>query len=288
MKKKMKLLIAILIAIFAMSSTIKSEAAVKVVKFKTTTTYKILKGEKLRLYVKGYKSNQKSKKVKWKSSNKIIATVSQKGVVTGKKGGTCKITATVKNKKYTTKIFVFTGENTVYEDDENPEEPADRYDINVTKINQEKKTLYVGQAFSLKITGTKKKITWKSSDSNIANVSSSGKVTAKSEGKVTITASFEDSSYVYKHTCKITVLPEWADAKTIEKSYGVEFLYYGDSIHILAASSSLTGMTNSALITDVPEIMEINVIYGDEIRYKYNGTDIFFNLSDLNNLDIID
>lgn len=129
MKRKIKLFVVVLFAIFTISSSLKSEAAVKVVTFKTSTTYKILKGEKLRLYVKGYENNKKSKKVKWKSSNKKIATISKNGVVIGKKGGTCKITATVKKKKYTTKIFVFTGENKKYEYDADPEDPVDRYDI---------------------------------------------------------------------------------------------------------------------------------------------------------------
>lgn len=98
MKRKIKLLVVSLIAILALSFSLKGEAAVKIVKIKTSTTYKIQKGEKLKLYVKGYKSSKKSKKVKWKSSNKKIATVSKKGIVTGKKGGTCKITATVKRR----------------------------------------------------------------------------------------------------------------------------------------------------------------------------------------------
>lgn len=118
------MIISVLICILLVS--IPCKATTKQVKFKVTVTYKIQKGEKLRLYVKGY---EKSKKVKWKSSNKKVATVSQKGVVTGKKGGTCKITATVGKKKYKVKIFVFAGENTKYEYDADPEDPVDRYDI---------------------------------------------------------------------------------------------------------------------------------------------------------------
>ena len=43
-------------------------------------------------------------KIKWKSSNKSVATVSSKGVVKGKKGGTCTITA--KRGKYTMKCKI--------------------------------------------------------------------------------------------------------------------------------------------------------------------------------------
>ena len=49
--------------------------------------------------------NAKAGQVKWKSSNKKVATVS-KGVVTGVKEGTAKITATYKDKKYTCKVTV--------------------------------------------------------------------------------------------------------------------------------------------------------------------------------------
>ena len=45
-------------------------------------------------------------KVKWSRSNKTVASVSKKGVVTGKKAGKIKITATYKGKKYTAVITV--------------------------------------------------------------------------------------------------------------------------------------------------------------------------------------
>lgn len=47
-----------------------------------------------------------SKKPKWKSSNKTIASVSRKGTVTAKKAGKATITATLGKKKYTCKITV--------------------------------------------------------------------------------------------------------------------------------------------------------------------------------------
>ncbi len=47
-----------------------------------------------------------SAKVTWSSSNKAVATVSTKGVVSAKKAGTATITATVNKKKYTCKVTV--------------------------------------------------------------------------------------------------------------------------------------------------------------------------------------
>ena len=52
-------------------------------------------GKSVRLKLKNAK-----KKVKWKSANKKIATVSAKGVVRGKKAGKTKITAKCKGKKF--------------------------------------------------------------------------------------------------------------------------------------------------------------------------------------------
>ena len=46
--------------------------------------------------------------VKWKSSNKKVATVSKKGIVTGKKRGTVTITAKTAGKKLKCKVFVGT------------------------------------------------------------------------------------------------------------------------------------------------------------------------------------
>lgn len=69
------------------------------------------------------------------------------------------------------------------------------------KINTKKKTLKVKQSYTLKISGTKKKVKWTSSNNKVATVSSKGKVTAKKKGTATITATVGNKKY----TCKITV-----------------------------------------------------------------------------------
>lgn len=69
------------------------------------------------------------------------------------------------------------------------------------KISKTKITLNKGQAVTLKITGTKEKVTWRSSDKKVAIVNSKGKVTAKATGTAAITATVSGKRY----TCKITV-----------------------------------------------------------------------------------
>lgn len=83
--------------------------------------------------------------------------------------------------------------------------------IKVSKVtlNKTGATLMKNETLALKATVTpsnaaNKAVTWKSSNTKIATVSSSGKVTAKSPGTVTITCTTKDGSG-QKATCKITV-----------------------------------------------------------------------------------
>lgn len=78
------------------------------------------------------------------------------------------------------------------------------------KLNQKKVSLEVGKTKQLKLTGTKKAVTWSSSKKSVATVSKSGKVTAKSAGTATITA----KSSGKKYTCKVTVTAKKADNQT--------------------------------------------------------------------------
>lgn len=69
------------------------------------------------------------------------------------------------------------------------------------KINKTKASIYVGKTVQLKVTGTKKKVTWKSSNKKIATVTSKGKVKGVKKGTAKITATVSKKKY----TCKVTV-----------------------------------------------------------------------------------
>lgn len=69
------------------------------------------------------------------------------------------------------------------------------------KINKSKVTIYVGNTYILKISGTSAKTKWTTSDKSVATVSSKGKVTGKKKGTATITATVGSKKY----TCKVTV-----------------------------------------------------------------------------------
>ena len=118
-----------------------------------------------------------SKELTYKSSNNAVATVTNKGVITAKKKGTCKITVTsIYNSKVKGTIKV-----TVSKKKQN------------AKITLEKKkaTIAVGKTTTVKVKSLKgisaKGVKFASSNKKVATVSSKGKVTAKKAGTATIT-----------------------------------------------------------------------------------------------------
>lgn len=70
------------------------------------------------------------------------------------------------------------------------------------KISNKTLSLSVDDTKTLTITGTTKKVTWTSDNKTVATVSSKGKVTAKSAGEATITATVNKKVL----TCKVTVV----------------------------------------------------------------------------------
>ena len=69
------------------------------------------------------------------------------------------------------------------------------------KISKTSVTLIKGQTSQLKITGTKKKVSWSTSSKKVATVTSKGQVTAKTKGAAKITAKVSGKKY----TCKVKV-----------------------------------------------------------------------------------
>ena len=69
------------------------------------------------------------------------------------------------------------------------------------KLNKTSLTLTKGKSYTLKVKGTSKKVTWKSSKKSVASVSQKGRVTAKKTGKTTVVATVAKKKY----SCKVTV-----------------------------------------------------------------------------------
>lgn len=136
-------------------------------------------------------SNASSTRVYWKSSNTSVASVNSSGLVSAKKVGTATITASTANgKKATCKVTVKT--------------PS----VSSIKLNKTTLTMTGGKTYTLKATispsGANKKVIWTSSNTSVATVSSSGKITAKNAGTAIITVTSQDNKNKTA-TCKVTV-----------------------------------------------------------------------------------
>lgn len=208
-KKMFTVMLALCVALSMAMASVTANAATKKPKkiyLKATSTTVDIKG-KVKVSVYKTKPSKASKSVKWKSSNKKVATVSKSGYVTGKKKGTVKITATSKKRKKVKKTIK----------------------IKVTNLKAKSVTLNKKSASLLKGEKTQVKatvkgqtgfynqgVTWKSSNTSVATVTSKGIVTAKKAGKTTITATEKGGSK--KATCSVTVQPDLvvdANAKTV-------------------------------------------------------------------------
>lgn len=121
-------------------------------------------------------------KVTWISSNKKVATVNSKGVITAKAKGTAVITATCGEYKATCKVTV-----------KNPSLKLTKTSANV-KVGKTTK-------ITAKVTPSGK-ITYKSSNSKIATVSSKGVVKGKKKGIAKITVTCNGVKKVFTVTVK--------------------------------------------------------------------------------------
>lgn len=92
---------------------------------------------------------------------------------------------------------------------------ADYVEAASVKLSRTSVTLSAGKSTTLKLNGTKKKPTWKSSNKNVASVSSTGKVKGLKAGTATITAKVGKKQY----SCKVTVI---VDYKSLYQKYMAE------------------------------------------------------------------
>ena len=140
-------------------------------------------------------SNATNKKLKYTSSDSKVAEVSASGLVTAKSEGEARIraAATDGSDEYAVCYVTVTGKAKV---------------TGIT-LNQTSATLGRGKKLALKAAispsyASNKKVVWKSGNTRVATVDSSGNVTAKAPGRTKITVtSAENSSY--QASCTVTV-----------------------------------------------------------------------------------
>ena len=201
--KNAKKIIAFLMALTLLVSTIQMPVMAATTKKATIKTVSIVKPETKTLVLKAKKSYQLktkvtvngkiSKKVTYKSSNEKVATVSKNGKIKALKKGKTTITVRSKvNKKKKTTLKVIVGTP-----------------VKSVKLNKSKVKTQVGKKVKLKATVSPKKssvkgVKFTSSNKKVATVSKKGVVTCKKAGKVTITATAKDGS-AKKAKCTITI-----------------------------------------------------------------------------------
>ena len=170
MKRWKKISVILLAMIMALAMAVPASAAtVKINKTKAT----ICTGQTLQLKMVGTKA-----KPKW-SSNSRNAIVNNAGKVTAKAQGTATITAKIGKRSYRCLVTV--------------EAP---------RISNSNISLYKGKTAQLKMLNTKQKYRWSSSNTKVATVSSTGKISGKNVGTAYVSAR-SASGKTFK--CKVTV-----------------------------------------------------------------------------------
>ena len=131
--------------------------------------------------------NATDKSVTWNSSNAEIATVDSNGKVTAVAGGNATITAKAGDQQATCTVTVSV--------------PVESVSLDKESITLEEESSTTLVATVKPDDATDKSVAWSSSNTSIATVDQSGKVTAVKEGSATITAKASEK----QATCSVTV-----------------------------------------------------------------------------------
>lgn len=156
----------------------------------------LVEGDKETLTATVTPSAADNKNVTWSSSDTDIATVDTNGLVTAKSAGNVTITATAADGSTVSNSIELT---------------IKAKTIAVTNVSLSKTTLSLekGKTETLTATvapdnATNKKVTWSSSNANVATVDQSGKVTAVGKGTAKITVKTEDGGKTAECTVTVT------------------------------------------------------------------------------------
>lgn len=155
----------------------------------SSNSVEIIEGQQFSLSVRISPENSTNKTVEWYSSDGNVATVSHDGLVTAVKRGSTTIIARIEDKTASCSITVI---------------PIPATSVELDKVSA---ALMVGESIQLTVSikpdNADKKVTWRSSNSNVAIVEN-GKVTAINIGEAMITVHAGNLSA----SCNIKVILE--------------------------------------------------------------------------------
>lgn len=189
------------------------------------------------------------KNVNWTSSNNAVATVDNTGKITAVSAGSATITAQSEDGNYTATCTV-----TV---------TSSKINVSSISLNKTTDTLNVGISDALSATispsnATDKNISWTSSNSAVATVDSTGKITGVNAGSATVTALSEDGSKT--QTCSVTVL------NPVGVSYTAHVQNIGWMPSVLDGTEA--GTDGQSLRVEALKINLVNAPVGASIQYQ--------------------
>lgn len=202
-------------------------------------------------------SNATNKSVTWSSSDTSVATVSSRsGKVTAKKTGSATITATTADGGKIA-ICTVTVEATA---------------VTGVSLNKNTLSLNIGDSESLTATiapsnASNKSVTWTSSDTSVATVSTSGKIDAKAAGSSTITVKTTDGGKTA--ACTVTVFPIAVTAVDLNKT--TLSLNIGSSENLVATVSPANA-TNQSVTWSSSDTSIVTVSSSGKVTRKAAGT----------------
>lgn len=188
----------------------------------------LTEGETSTLTATIYPSKATDKTVTWTTNDTKVATVSSKGVVTAVGAGTCRIKATTNDGTNLSEECLVTVKASV---------------VKATSIslNRNELTLTEGETSTLKATvgpsdATDQTVSWRSSNTAVATVSSKGVVSAKGAGSCTITATTNDGTKL-TDDCQVTVTSKEIPVSKITLSAKDVTIVKGETLELVATIS---------------------------------------------------
>lgn len=129
-------------------------------------------------------------------------------------------------------------------------------------ISKKTRTINVGKTYTLKLNGTSKTPKWKSSNPQIAKVSSKGKVTALKAGKCKITATLKGKTYTCTVTVKVPVTDIILNAESLNKKAGNTFQLKWSVKPRYASNKEVTFTTGNSAVATVTSSGRIKAVGG--------------------------
>lgn len=219
MKKNVGLvLIFLALTIFWTCTQQEQDVAVSSVTLSQPTAEMII-GETITLKATISPTNATDKQITWASSKQSVASVNQNGKVEALSEGVSTITATAGGKTGSCTITVSKG----------------IIAVESIELDRQELTMVEGDEFTLKATvkpddASDKTVSWSTSDSKIASVDNTGKITAIKEGEATIIAKAGEKTA----ECKVSISAKKIDVTMVMLSKTTLSMIVGDEFTLTA------------------------------------------------------